>query len=65
MDAPSGRPDPRLELWIIEVQYPRLINTSVRDLNAQLRAYIDGWNDDRAHAFTWIKTRPDPRQGQP
>ena len=29
--------------------------SSVRDLNAKLRAYIDGWND-RAHPFTWTKT---------
>ncbi len=29
--------------------------TSVKDLNAKLRAYIDGWND-RAHPFTWTKT---------
>jgi hypothetical protein len=28
---------------------------SVRDLNAKIRAYIDGWND-RAHPFTWTKT---------
>ena len=26
--------------------------TSVKDLNAKLRTYIDGWND-RAHPFTW------------
>jgi len=29
--------------------------TSVKDLNAKSRAYIDGWND-RAHPFTWTKT---------
>ena len=29
--------------------------TSVKDLDAELRAYIDGWND-RAHPFTWTKT---------
>lgn len=29
--------------------------TSVKDLNAKLRVYIDGWND-RAHPFTWTKT---------
>jgi transposase len=29
--------------------------TSVKDLNAKIRAYIDGWND-RAHPFKWIKT---------
>jgi transposase len=29
--------------------------TSVKDLNAKIRAYIDGWND-RCHPFTWTKT---------
>jgi transposase len=29
--------------------------TSVKDLNAELRTYIDGWNE-RAHPFTWTKT---------
>src|SRR5918994_1967660 len=28
---------------------------SVRDLNAKIRAYIDGWND-RRHPFVWTKT---------
>jgi transposase len=28
---------------------------SVKDLNAKLRTYIDGWNE-RAHPFTWTKT---------
>ena len=28
---------------------------SVRELNAKIRAYIDGWND-RAHPFVWTKT---------
>ena len=28
---------------------------SVRDLNAKIRAYIDGWNE-RAHPFVWTKT---------
>jgi transposase len=28
---------------------------SVRELNARIRAYIDGWND-RAHPFVWTKT---------
>jgi len=28
---------------------------SVKDLNANIRAFIDGWND-RAHPFVWIKT---------
>ena len=29
--------------------------TSVKDLNAKIRAFIDGWND-RCHPFTWTKT---------
>jgi transposase len=29
--------------------------TSVKDLNAKIRAYIDGWNN-RAHPFSWTKT---------
>lgn len=29
--------------------------SSVKDLNAKIRAYIDGWND-RAHPFAWTKT---------
>jgi transposase len=28
---------------------------SVRELNAKIRAYINGWND-RCHPFTWTKT---------
>jgi transposase len=32
--------------------------TSVKDLNAKLRAYIDGWNE-RAHPFAWTKTADD------
>jgi transposase len=28
---------------------------SITDLNAKIRAYIDGWND-RAHPFVWTKT---------
>jgi transposase len=28
---------------------------SVRELNAKIRAYIDGWND-RCHPFVWTKT---------
>jgi len=28
---------------------------SVRDLNAKMCAFIDGWND-RCHPFTWTKT---------
>ncbi len=29
--------------------------TSVRDLNARIRAFVNGWND-RAHPFVWTKT---------
>lgn len=29
---------------------------SVKDLNAKIRTFIDGWNDDRAHPFVWTKT---------
>ena len=29
---------------------------SVTDLNTKIRAFIDNWNDDRAHPFTWTKT---------
>ena len=28
---------------------------SVRDLNAKIRAFVDGWND-RCHPFVWTKT---------
>jgi hypothetical protein len=28
---------------------------SVRELNAKIRAFIDGWND-RRHPFVWTKT---------
>ncbi len=28
---------------------------SVKDLNAKIRAFIDGWNE-RAHPFVWTKT---------
>lgn len=31
---------------------------SVKDLNAKIRAFIDGWND-RCHPFTWTKTADD------
>jgi transposase/DNA-binding CsgD family transcriptional regulator len=31
---------------------------SVKDLNAKIRAYIDGWNE-RAHPFVWTKTSDD------
>ena len=28
---------------------------SVKDLNAKIRAFMDGWND-RCHPFVWTKT---------
>jgi transposase len=31
---------------------------SVKDLNAKIRTYIDGWND-RCHPFVWTKTAED------
>jgi hypothetical protein len=40
-DRASGHPPRRLRL--------------VKDLNAKIRAYIDGWND-RRHPFVWTKT---------
>jgi hypothetical protein len=33
----------------------RGVFTSVKDLNAKIRAYIEGWND-RSHPFVWTKT---------
>jgi len=47
-----------VEVWfsIIERQaIHRGTYTSVRDLNAKIRAFITGWND-RAHPFVWTKT---------
>src|SRR3954469_11366640 len=47
-----------VEVWfgIVERQAIRRgIFKSVRDLNAKIRAFIDGWND-RSHAFVWTKT---------
>jgi len=47
-----------VEVWfgIIERQaIHRGTFTSVRDLNAKIRAFVDGWND-RAHPFVWTKT---------
>lgn len=29
--------------------------TSVRDLNAKIRSFVNGWNDG-AHPFVWTKT---------
>ncbi len=47
-----------VEVWfgIIERQaIHRGTFDSVKDLNAKIRAFIDGWND-RAHPFVWTKT---------
>jgi transposase len=47
-----------VEVWfgIIERQAIRRATfRSVRDLNAKIRAFIDGWND-RCHPFVWTKT---------
>jgi transposase len=47
-----------VEVWfgIIERQaIHRGSYGSVKDLNAKIRAFIDGWND-RCHPFTWTKT---------
>ena len=47
-----------VEVWfgIVERQAVRRgVFKSVKDLNAKLRAYIDGWNE-RAHPFVWTKT---------
>ncbi len=47
-----------VEVWfsLIERQaIHRGTFASVKDLNAKIRAFIDGWND-RAHPFVWTKT---------
>jgi transposase len=47
-----------VEVWfsIIERQaIHRGTFRSVKELNAKIRAFIDGWND-RSHPFTWTKT---------
>jgi transposase len=47
-----------VEIWfgIVERQAIRRATFgSVKQLNAKIRAFIDGWND-RAHPFTWTKT---------
>jgi transposase/DNA-binding CsgD family transcriptional regulator len=47
-----------VEVWfgIIDRQAIRRgVFGSVKDLNAKIRAFIDGWND-RAHPFIWTKT---------
>ena len=47
-----------VEIWfgILERQAIRRgVFKSVKDLNAKIRAFIDGWHD-RAHPFVWTKT---------
>jgi hypothetical protein len=47
-----------VEVWfgLVERQAVRRgVFKSVPDLNAKLRAYIEGWNK-RAHPFVWTKT---------
>jgi transposase len=50
-----------VEVWfsVIERQaIHRGTYTSVKDLNAKIRTFIDGWND-RAHPFVWTKAADD------
>ena len=50
-----------VEVWfgIIERQaIHRGTFSSVKDLNAKIRAFVDGWND-RAHPLIWTKTADD------
>jgi len=50
-----------VEVWfsIIERQaIHRGTYRSVKDLNAKIRTFIDGWND-RCHPFIWTKTADD------
>src|SRR5215210_4944502 len=47
-----------VEVWfgLVERQAIRRgVFTSVKDLNAKIRAFIDGWND-RSHPFVWTQT---------
>lgn len=47
-----------VEVWfsIVERQAIRRgVFTSVAELNAKIRSFIDGWNE-RSHPFTWTKT---------
>ena len=57
-----------VEVWfgIIDRQAIRRgIFTSVKDLNAKIRAFINGWND-RKHPFVWTKTAEDTlKKAQP
>ena len=51
----------RFKVWfgIVDRQAIRRgVFTSVKDLNARIRAFITGWND-RKHPFVWTKTTED------
>ncbi len=37
---------------------------SAGELNAKIRAFVDGWKD-RCHPFVWTKTARDPQEGEP
>jgi transposase len=46
-----------VEIWISLIDRQAIrrgVFRSVKDLNAKIRAFIDGWND-RAHPFVWTK----------
>jgi transposase len=47
-----------VEVWFSMIERQAIhrgVFTSVKDLNAKIRAFIDGWND-RSHPFVWTKT---------
>ncbi len=50
-----------VEVWFGIIERPAIHRgtfRSVRELNAKIRAFIDGWND-RKHPFVWTKTADD------
>ena len=49
----------QIEIWfgiITRQAIRRGTLRSVKDLNTKIRAFIDNWNDDRAHPFVRTKT---------
>ena len=47
-----------VEVWFSMIERQAIHRgsfTSIRELNAKIRAFIDGWND-RCHPFVWTKT---------
>jgi hypothetical protein len=47
-----------VEVWFSLIKragHPPRTFGLVKDLNAKIRAYIDGWNDD-CHSCVWTKT---------